>query len=252
MKNTKLVIGMVVLVLFALAACSSSQPVNNVMGDAADGGASNMDNDMANSSDNMMEENAAMNDSSEDMLEEESGDMAEADHDQGQMDEMADEDMMDEGSGEMVDSAKFAWYTHEFTDASTGETFRISDFEGKVVLVETLALWCSNCLRQQQQVKELHSLLEGRDDFVSVGINIDSREDLGMVARYINENGFDWYYGVAPDEIIGNISETLGGQFLNPPSTPIVLIDKEGNQFPLPFGIKTADTLLSYVEEHLN
>lgn len=38
-----------------------------------------------------------------------------------------------------------AWYSASLTDASTGQAFTINDFKGKVVLVETLAMWCSNC-----------------------------------------------------------------------------------------------------------
>ncbi|MGD2026401.1 MAG: TlpA disulfide reductase family protein [Anaerolineales bacterium] len=251
MKKFKLFLGMALLVIFTLAACSSSQPVDNVIADPAEDASANMENEQAK--DNMEAEGD--NAMSEDTMGEENGEMSEPMHDEEPKEEAMDEDMAEDGSGdmEMMETSSSAWYTHQFTDAATGETFSISDFKGeRVVLVETLALWCSNCLRQQQQVRELHSLLGEREDFVSVGINIDPSEDLGMVADYVNNNGFDWLYGVAPDEIIGDISATLGGQFLNPPSTPIVLIDKEGNQFPLPFGIKSADTLLSYIQEHLN
>ena len=52
-----------------------------------------------------------------------------------------------------------AWYSASLTDASTGQAFTINDFKGKVVLVETMAIWCSNCLKQQGQVKALHDLL---------------------------------------------------------------------------------------------
>ena len=36
-----------------------------------------------------------------------------------------------------------AWYSASLTDASTGQAFTINDFKGKVVLVETLAMWLS-------------------------------------------------------------------------------------------------------------
>ena len=40
------------------------------------------------------------------------------------------------------------------TDVNTGSVFRVADLQGKVVLVETIIVWCSNCFRQQLEVKE--------------------------------------------------------------------------------------------------
>ena len=37
------------------------------------------------------------------------------------------------------------WFTYDLTDVNTGSVFSIEDFSGKVVLVETMAVWCSNC-----------------------------------------------------------------------------------------------------------
>ena len=107
-------------------------------------------------------------------------------------------------------------------------------------------------MRQQQQVRELHNLLGEREDFVGVGIDVDLNEDIVRLAGYTQDNGFDWYYSVANQEVLSGISDTLGGQFLNPPSTPIVIIDKDGNMHPLPFGIKSAEELLAAVEMYLN
>ena len=70
-----------------------------------------------------------------------------------------------------------AWYSASLTNASTGQAFTINDFKGKVVLVETLAMWCSNCKKQQGQVKALHDLLGERDDFISLGLDIDLNEN---------------------------------------------------------------------------
>ena len=52
-----------------------------------------------------------------------------------------------------------AWFTAELLNVSNGETYTIQDLKGKVVLVETLAIWCSNCKKQQGQVKLLHEML---------------------------------------------------------------------------------------------
>ncbi len=143
------------------------------------------------------------------------------------------------------------WYAAELTDVNTGEVFTIQDNLGKVYLVETLAVWCSNCLRQQQEVKRFHDLLGERDDFESLGVNIDPNEDTVLLTGYIQKNGFDWKYVVANNEIIDEISALYGPQFLNPPSTPMLIIDRQGNPHPLGFGIKSAEELLDAVTPYL-
>ena len=124
-------------------------------------------------------------------------------------------------------------------------------FDGKVVLVETMAMWCSNCYKQQSQVKALHDLIGENDDFVSVGIDIDLNEELGDLKEYVMNNGFDWWYAVASKEVAREISQVLGDQFLNPPSTPMFIIDREGEVHPLNFGIKSAEELLQSLEPFL-
>ena len=36
-----------------------------------------------------------------------------------------------------------------------------------------MAQWCSNCLKQQTQVKALHELMGETPDFISVGLDAD-------------------------------------------------------------------------------
>lgn len=143
------------------------------------------------------------------------------------------------------------WYAVSFTDVNSGEMFSIEDNIGKVFLVETLAVWCSNCLKQQQEVKRFHELLGERDDFESLGINIDPNEDAGVLADYARNNGFDWLYVVASDDVINEISSLYGVQFLNPPSTPMLIIDRQGNPHLLGFGIKSAEELFEAVTPFL-
>jgi len=131
------------------------------------------------------------------------------------------------------------------TDVNTGMVFRVADFQGKVVLVETMAVWCSNCFRQQSEVKRLHELLGDREDFVSLGIDIDPNEDVPLLTGYVKNNGFDWLYVVAAEELVNEISELYGTQFLNPPSTPMLIIDKQSEAHLLPFGIRSAEELQS-------
>ncbi len=145
-----------------------------------------------------------------------------------------------------------AWFSAALTDVATGQTFTVQDLKGKVVLVENLAQWCPNCLKQQKQVNELHKLLGERDDFASLGLDIDPNEDAASLKAYIAKNGFTWKYAVAPAEVSREIGQLYGSQFLNPTATPMLIIDRHGEVHPLPTGIKSAADLQAALQPFLD
>ncbi|HUN24212.1 MAG TPA: redoxin domain-containing protein [Anaerolineales bacterium] len=145
-----------------------------------------------------------------------------------------------------------AWFSQPLTDVQTGETFTLQELQGKVVLVETMAMWCPNCKTQQNEVKALHELLGHNPDLISIALDVDINESADSLKQYAVANGFDWRYVVATPEIAREIGNLYGAQFLNPPSTPIFLIDRAGNVQLLPFGIKSASELQTFVETLLN
>jgi len=144
-----------------------------------------------------------------------------------------------------------AWFSASLTNVRSDEVFTISDLKGKVVLVETMAMWCPTCLRQQKQVVELHKLLGARDDFVTLGLDIDPNEVAADLKTYTENNGFDWIYAISPAEVSREIGQLYGDQFLNPPSTPMLIIDRHGEAHPLPFGVKDAQSLMTALEPYL-
>jgi hypothetical protein len=216
---------------------------------------------MAEKDDEMSDQDSdeTMNDKDDEMTSDSDDDMNEHSDDMNDDDVMMDDEMkedamMDEKDDGMAEGAMMApeWFRAELTNARTGEPFMVADFEGKVVLVETLAMWCSNCRKQQGEVKTLHDLIGKRDDFVSLGIDIDPNENAEALQAYINNHGFDWLYTVAPSEVSREIGQLYGDQYLNPPSTPMLIIDREGNVHLLPFGIKSAESLLESLRPFLD
>ncbi len=145
-----------------------------------------------------------------------------------------------------------AWYSVSLNDVRTGQAFSIESLKGKVVLVESMAVWCSKCLTQQGHVKALHEALGHREDFVSIGLDIDPNEDLDQLKFFVETQGFDWYYAISPEDVSRDLSSLYGAQFLNPPSTPIVVIDRHGIAHPMPFGIKSVDELLQFIQPFLD
>jgi thiol-disulfide isomerase/thioredoxin len=144
------------------------------------------------------------------------------------------------------------WFQASLTNVNDGTAFVINDFAGKVVLVETMAVWCPTCKRQQDQINSLHNEIGMNPDLVTISLDIDPNENATMLQTYAADNGFDWIYAVAPKDVAHDIGSLYGDQFLNPPSTPMLIIDRNGEAHPLPFGVKSADDLMKAIEPYLN
>jgi cytochrome oxidase Cu insertion factor (SCO1/SenC/PrrC family) len=146
-----------------------------------------------------------------------------------------------------------AWFASSLKDVRSGDSFTLNDFNGKVVLVETMAVWCTTCYQQQTQIKALQESLGMREDFVSVSLDIDPNEDESALAAYTQKNsGFDWRYAVAGPDLARAIGKAFGDQFLNPPSAPVLVIDRHGVAHPLPFGVKSAEDLMKAIQPYLD
>jgi len=143
------------------------------------------------------------------------------------------------------------WFDMELTDAQTGETFTMNDYAGKVVLVETMAIWCPNCIVQANEVRNLHESLGNPDDLISVSLDVDFNEDQASLKEYASGFGFDWRFAVAPLLVARALGNLYSAQYLNPPLSPMLIIDREGNVHELEYGKKDVETLQKIVEPFL-
>lgn len=136
------------------------------------------------------------------------------------------------------------WFDLEMTDAVTGEPFSINDYAGKVVLLEAMAIWCPTCRRQGDEVKRLHELLGNPEDLVSISLDVDMGEDAVMLKDYAQQLGYEWHLAVAPLLVARALGNMYSAQYLNPPVSPMLVIDRDGNVLGLPFGsVKSAESL---------
>ncbi len=143
------------------------------------------------------------------------------------------------------------WFSTSMTDARTGENFTINDFTGKVVLVETMAMWCPNCLLQAGEVRKLHKLLGNPDNLISVSLDVDLNEDQNALQKYVQEYGFEWRFAVAPLSVAHDLGNLYSAEYLNPPLSPMLVIDRDGNVHQLKYGDKDAETLKKSLEPYL-
>jgi thiol-disulfide isomerase/thioredoxin len=120
----------------------------------------------------------------------------------------------------------------ELVDVRSGEAFTLAELAAdKPVLLETMAIWCTNCLAQQREVVRAHDM----GDFHSVGVDVDPFERAPELAAYADREGFDWRFVIADRELVRLLTERFGFQVSNPPSTPTFVV-ADGEIRALEFG----------------
>ncbi|UCB47152.1 MAG: redoxin family protein [Spirochaetota bacterium] len=133
------------------------------------------------------------------------------------------------------------WRDITLKDVKTGRTFKVADFNGKPIILETFAVWCPTCTKQQREIKKLHS--EIGDEFVSITLDVDPNESEKQVKEHLKRNGFDWLYAVAPPEFTKLLIDEFGTIIVNAPAAPVVIIDENGDARLLGRGVKSAQKL---------
>ena len=134
------------------------------------------------------------------------------------------------------------WMEFELIDIRTGETFTIFDLTGKPILLESFAVWCPTCTKQQKEIKNLHE--EIGDDVISISIDTDPNEDAEIIRAHINANDFTWYYTISPIEMTKALIDEFGNSIISAPTAPMVLICEDLSYRKLVgFGARSVDKL---------
>ena len=146
------------------------------------------------------------------------------------------------------ESAEPTWLDIELTDAESGQTYTLASLAGGVVAIEPMAIWCGNCKRQQDNVKSAYSEIESSDvTYISLGI--DPGENPQQLAKYADKRGYEWTFSQSPLELSRALSDIFGPQILSAPSTPLIVLDPDGEIVVQEFGFHGPEKLLDILEE---
>ena len=101
----------------------------------------------------------------------------------------------------------------------TGETFRLSDYAGKIVVVDLWATWCPPCVASMPYLQQLSE--EYADQVVILGVNCGDKA--ATVQSFVADKGYTFPIAIDEDlDILYNYFYTDGIPYT-------VFIDTEGN-----------------------
>jgi peroxiredoxin len=100
-----------------------------------------------------------------------------------------------------------------------GDNIRLSDFRGKVVLLNFWATWCPPCRAEMPSLESLKKEMTGRD-FVILAVSIDEVET-AMLKNYVDGNGYTF-------TVLHDTDQTVAGVYLVMGIPTTYVIDKDG------------------------
>lgn len=143
------------------------------------------------------------------------------------------------------------WATAVLTDVETGAMFRIADLvaAGRVVFVETMAIWCTKCRAQQADaMTALASLDRSRVSWIVVDVELS--ESAEALVEYEDHYGYGFDYVLADVTLARALAADFGDGVLSPPSTPIVVIGTDGTVALTESGHKSVERILELAAAH--
>jgi cytochrome c biogenesis protein CcdA len=78
-----------------------------------------------------------------------------------------------------------------------GNEFSLSDHRGKVVYLEFMATWCSDCQKLTKELKDVYSHFG--NDIVMISLDIDKKENPEQLKKYADDNGAKWIFAFPKD-----------------------------------------------------
>ena len=106
-------------------------------------------------------------------------------------------------------------------DVDSGSTYSLSDFWGKVVVLDFFATWCTPCQVSLPYLKEIYSDYS-EDKVQIISIDIDNSESIASVSQFREDENMDWIVGIDTD---GSISS----DYVETSIPVFYIIDKQGN-----------------------
>ncbi|MHA1969376.1 MAG: TlpA family protein disulfide reductase, partial [Candidatus Hodarchaeales archaeon] len=83
----------------------------------------------------------------------------------------------------------------------TNESLSLSDYYGKVVILDLFATWCQPCIEAMPFIYEI-LFSYNPSDLAIISIDVDSRESLGLIKSFAEEYNMAWYVTMDNENVV--------------------------------------------------
>jgi peroxiredoxin len=137
---------------------------------------------------------------------------------------------------EMVD---FKW-------DENGKEMKLSDYKGKVILLNFWATWCPPCRKELPDLSTLSGELKDKD-FKMIGVSVDDNQD--VLNTFLKTNNLSYTILFEPNVLVSKYMESAGQNQNVVPQTYI--IDKNGKVVEAIMGSRSKADFLSLINKYL-
>jgi peroxiredoxin len=101
-------------------------------------------------------------------------------------------------------------------------TVSMSDFKGKVVVMDIWAMWCAPCLTEKPFFQKVEESFKDRDDIVFIGVSHDGLSRRAVWKNFVAKKGWKNI------ELLANYNESIGKYYKVDGIPRLMIFDKEG------------------------
>ena len=134
----------------------------------------------------------------------------------------------------------------DFTWQENGKEMKLSDYKGKVVLLNFWATWCGPCRKELPSLSEISTEMKGKD-FKMIGVSVDEQQ--GAVDNFLKANALSYTILHEPNELVMKYMSASGQPDNVIPQT--YLIDKKGKIVEIIVGGRSKEEFVKLINKYL-
>lgn len=134
----------------------------------------------------------------------------------------------------------------DFKWDENGKEMKLSDYKGKVILLNFWATWCPPCRKELPDLSTISTELKDKD-FKMIGVSVDDNQE--VLNSFLKTNNLSYTVVFEPNELVTKYMSAAGQNQNVVPQTYI--IDKNGKVVEAIMGSRSKADFLSIINKYL-